>query len=68
MNVTVVTGTLSMISPSKYYIGIEKADLVRLVFLHQRNELLGCPTLRLEIIVIRSGSTSIHLYIHQNLE
>jgi hypothetical protein len=35
--------------------------LVRLVFLHQRNELLGGPALSLKVIVVGRRGTSVHL-------
>lgn len=34
--------------------------LVRLVFLHERNELFGGPALGLEIVIIRSRCTCVH--------
>lgn len=40
---------------------VVRCTLVRLVLLHQRDELLRLPPLSLEVVVIRSRSTSVHL-------
>lgn len=34
--------------------------LVRLMLLHERNQLFGCPALSLEVIIIRSRRTGVH--------
>ena len=37
------------------------SPLIGLMLLHQRNQLLGGPTLHLEVVIVRSGRTSVHL-------
>ena len=43
------------------YVAVLASPLVCLVFLHERNKSLGVPALHLEVVVIRSRGTSVHL-------
>ena len=47
-------------------VAVVAGALVGLVLLHERNELLGSPALGLEVIVVGSRSTRVHLYYSQH--
>lgn len=49
------------------YIPVVARPLVGFMLLHQGNQLLCGPSLRLEVIVVGGRSSSIHLQIHNHI-
>lgn len=48
-------------------IPIVRSALVRLMLLHERQKLLGCPSLGLEVVIVGCGRAGIHLGRGQQL-
>ena len=44
-------------------VAVVAGSLIRLVLLHQRNELLGSPALGLKVVIVRGRRASVHLII-----